>query len=107
PCRVWRCVGVLEHQRLLQEDVGMFAAGKNEMAVEESAGFLEFVQNLFGVHFKSVFTCSFSVSSSPRTRSTDSTTVFTRNAPRMFCRCATSRTSMSTVNSKNSGLRLV
>src|SRR6478672_3854786 len=41
-----------------------------------------------------------SASCGPRTRSTDSIAAFTRSAPRMFSRCVTSRTSMSTRNSK-------
>jgi hypothetical protein len=33
----------LEYQRLLQEFVGMQAAGKNEMAFQQGTGFFEFV----------------------------------------------------------------
>src|SRR3569832_296563 len=91
-------LGILEHQRLLQEGVGVQPARQDEMAFEQRACLLEFRKYLFVVHW----TCSLS-----RTRSTDSTAALTRSAPMMFCKWATSRTSMSTRTSKNSALRCV
>jgi hypothetical protein len=43
-------LGILKHQRLLQEFVGMQARGQDEMALEQRARFLEFKENLFDVH---------------------------------------------------------